>query len=452
MSSSNHDRRRVPGDRYFLTSRHFLQKLRLPLWLQVSLLAILCISSSLASTSLTPVHRRSSLVSLRSRLAPLKTDSLIPLQDCHPSQPLLGSALRTLPMLAIGTSYCLYNEPIRSLRNAHTPQFRHQYDDYLQFAPLVTMLGMKACSIEGSSTNHKQFVLGNAIAYGSMLGLVHLGKQITGVLRPDGSAHNSFPSGHTAMAFTSATLLHAEYGGRYPWLSALSYATATAVGVGRILNNRHWIGDVAAGAALGYACGIFGYWLSERLLGGGHRNSDFLNNHLIPNRSLNLYLPIRYSSQSLAKNKHLRYRSIALGLGLRWQYSPRGYYIAGELAPSLHQFEDEGKTTTQRTFTLSLGWGQDLRLWREHIYLSIGSYIQVDTPLSSINSYTNYLDNPTTIMPKIIISPRWKLTSRLGVSLDFSTLYRLSSQTKIDRYKEINGWSINLGSSIWLTL
>lgn len=32
------------------------------------------------------------------------------------------------------------------------------------------------------------------------------------VPRPDGSSRNSFPSGHTAVAFMGATILHKEYG------------------------------------------------------------------------------------------------------------------------------------------------------------------------------------------------------------------------------------------------
>ncbi len=40
------------------------------------------------------------------------------------------------------------------------------------------------------------------------------------VPRPDGSSRNSFPSGHTAVAFMGATILHKEYGlTRSPWYS-----------------------------------------------------------------------------------------------------------------------------------------------------------------------------------------------------------------------------------------
>lgn len=340
---------------------------------------------------------------------------------------------------------------MRSLRNEYAPEFHHRYDDYLQFAPLVTQLGIKSIGVEGSSNGWGHMLLGNALAYGAMLGTVHLGKTATRVLRPDGSAYKSFPSGHTAMAFTSATLLHIEYGGRYPWLSALGYASATAVGVGRMLNNRHWVGDVVTGAALGYACGMLGTWLSDRLL-GVERSSDFLESNLIHDRSLSLYLPLRYASQLVDGHKGLRLNTTSLGIGLRWQYSPRGYYITGEFAPSLYQFIYERETTALRALSLSLGWGYDFDLWRKHLYLGIGSHFQVDLPLSSKHNTPSYLGDRPILIPKIVISPRWMLNARLGISLDLAALYRHSSHTQSNDYKDINDISLELGSSIWLRL
>lgn len=68
--------------------------------------------------------------------------------------------------------------------------------------------------------------------------------------RPDGG-FKSFPSGHTAAAFTGAELIRLHYG--WGW-GAGAYALATAVGVSRVVHNRHWWWDAAAGAALGVAC------------------------------------------------------------------------------------------------------------------------------------------------------------------------------------------------------
>ena len=83
------------------------------------------------------------------------------------------------------------------------------------------------------------------------------------VQRPDGSRFNSFPSGHTFTAFTGAEILRREYGEEYPWLAVAGYAVATTVALMRIYNNRHWLGDVCAGAGLGILSVTLVYWTLE---------------------------------------------------------------------------------------------------------------------------------------------------------------------------------------------
>ena len=85
-------------------------------------------------------------------------------------------------------------------------------------------------------------------------------------MRPDGTSANSWPSGHTATAFVGATILHKEYGlTRSPWFSVLGYGTATATGVMRVLNNRHWISDVLSGAGIGIMSAELAYAFSDLL-------------------------------------------------------------------------------------------------------------------------------------------------------------------------------------------
>ena len=69
--------------------------------------------------------------------------------------------------------------------------------------------------------------------------------------RPDGRASNSYPSGHTAQAFVAATFMHEELKHKSSWYSIGAFSVATVVGGYRMLNNRHWISDVLAGAAIG---------------------------------------------------------------------------------------------------------------------------------------------------------------------------------------------------------
>ena len=79
--------------------------------------------------------------------------------------------------------------------------------------------------------------------------------------RPDGSANNSFPSGHTATTFMGAELVRIEYGDDSPWYSVGAYTVAIAVGALRVYNNRHWFTDVFAGAGVGILSARIGYWM-----------------------------------------------------------------------------------------------------------------------------------------------------------------------------------------------
>ena len=102
-----------------------------------------------------------------------------------------------------------------------------------------------------------------------MAGFVNGIKYTAKEMRPDGSTANSWPSGHTATAFVGATLLHKEYGlTRSPWWSVAGYGVATATGVMRVLNNRHWISDVMSGAGIGILSGELGYALCDLLFKG----------------------------------------------------------------------------------------------------------------------------------------------------------------------------------------
>lgn len=75
--------------------------------------------------------------------------------------------------------------------------------------------------------------------------------------RPDGSGFDSFPSGHAAITFSSASYLGQRYGWQYG-LPAYTLATWTAYT--RVDGDFHEIEDVLAGAAIGFA---FSYFLVE---------------------------------------------------------------------------------------------------------------------------------------------------------------------------------------------
>jgi len=73
--------------------------------------------------------------------------------------------------------------------------------------------------------------------------------------RPDTTARDSFPSGHTSSAFAGASFIHRRYGLQY---ALLPYLGALFTGYSRIHAHRHYTRDVIAGAAIGIAAS---YWL-----------------------------------------------------------------------------------------------------------------------------------------------------------------------------------------------
>ena len=68
----------------------------------------------------------------------------------------------------------------------------------------------------------------------------------------------SFPSGHTALAFSAAAVLSSYYHDK-TWVAVTSFSLATLVGISRIYDDKHWASDVFGGAVLGFAIGKLVY-------------------------------------------------------------------------------------------------------------------------------------------------------------------------------------------------
>ena len=141
--------------------------------------------------------------------------------------------------------------------------FKTRIDDYTQmFGPALTV-GLKVAGVEGRS-DWPRLITSSLMSYAWMAAFVNGIKYTAKEMRPDGSTANSWPSGHTATSFVGATILHKEYGlTRSPWYSVAGYGVATATGVMRILNNRHWISDVMSGAGIGILSTELGYAFSD---------------------------------------------------------------------------------------------------------------------------------------------------------------------------------------------
>ena len=166
------------------------------------------------------------------------------------------------PLIMGGAAMTFCDRDFRGLRNSYAVGFRHDYDDYLQYAPLAVAWGLKACGVK-SRSSWGRMIVSNAFSAALMAAAVNSLKYSVRVRRPDGSTRNSFPSGHAATAFMAATILHKEYGHRSPWFSVGGYMAAAATGITRQLNNRHWMSDIMVGAGIGILSAELGYFFAD---------------------------------------------------------------------------------------------------------------------------------------------------------------------------------------------
>lgn len=309
----------------------------------------------------------------------------------HIIQSTIGASL---PMVALALPYSLSNNAVKDIRNSYIPQFRNRYDDYLQFAPLALQIGMHLSSVKGHSRRHSEIFLADALAVGTMMAVVTPSKRLFAVERPDGSARNSFPSGHTAMAFTSATLLHLEYGQRYPWLSLLGYTMASGVAIGRIANNRHWLGDVMVGAGVGIVSGELGYWLSGLI----HKRPCLYHAPRIyfPHTDFRVYFPWSMGTDGSGSTK-----SRAMGAGLRWAYDSKGYLIQLDAMLEGYTPQIGDQETFVRKSYLRLGWGRNYRFGSLK-WLSLDATLGVGSDVSQ------------ELYPSLRLTPRIRLSERLS--------------------------------------
>ncbi|MBO7101215.1 MAG: phosphatase PAP2 family protein [Bacteroidales bacterium] len=136
------------------------------------------------------------------------------------------------------------------------------FDDYLEYVMPATPVALNLCGLK-SRHEFKKLALLEGGSYLLGVALLEAGKFGFGVPRPDNNAPTSFPSGHTFSATAAAEILRREYGEEYPWMAVAGYTVATLVGAMRIYNNRHWVGDVLAGAGLGILSVSAVYWLFD---------------------------------------------------------------------------------------------------------------------------------------------------------------------------------------------
>lgn len=180
------------------------------------------------------------------------------------------AALVTSGALLLNTAL---NDDLQSNANrSFGKDFHTSTDDLLQFVPLAQIYLGKTFGFKPKNDFQHQTI--NIVVANAIMGtVVYATKYIVKEERPDQSNRLSFPSGHTASAFTNASLLYYEFKDSDLWYASSGFMFATATGVLRIANNKHYASDVLAGAGIGLASGlIVSYWNPFKSMSFGKKN------------------------------------------------------------------------------------------------------------------------------------------------------------------------------------
>lgn len=187
-----------------------------------------------------------------------ETDTIIHKSHFSYKQLIIPSAL-----IAGGTllRHSAINNDVKEFRDKNFGNFKSSFDDYFQYSTVLLTFGGNYMGFKSEHSNTQ--MASNMLVSKLLLTAIALPlKNNIGDLRPDNSGNNAFPSGHTAAAFTCATLHFLEYKNSNIWFASSGFLIATTTGTFRILNNRHWLSDITAGAGIGMTTAVLTYYFN----------------------------------------------------------------------------------------------------------------------------------------------------------------------------------------------
>ncbi|MDO5760726.1 MAG: phosphatase PAP2 family protein [Bacteroidota bacterium] len=183
-------------------------------------------------------------------------------------------SLVTTPLFLQGLKMSHEKIDFSNFRDIHYPNFHTSIDNYTQYFPLALTFGLKLSGVE-SKSSWKRLLAATFFVMLIDNGTVKIMKTLIHAKRPDFTGNNSFPSGHTAQAFMSAHMFVKEYAMDNYFYSTLAYLMATFTGTMRVMNNRHWMSDVLAGASIGLFSTELAYFCSDLLFKYKEEKYDF---------------------------------------------------------------------------------------------------------------------------------------------------------------------------------
>jgi len=314
-------------------------------------------------------------------------------------------------LLLTSTMVWDFKRDVRGIRQLYWSDFRHRFDDYLQYTPGAAIYALNWSGI--SAKNNTGSILTHHLTSLATMGfVVNSIKNSVAVLRPDGSSYNSFPSGHTAMAFANAAMLQKEYGHISIWYPIIGYTAATCTGVGRMLNNRHWLPDILAGAGIGILSTHFAYFVMD------HVKNDYGSLKGLSKETTNsISLQSGYLFSSDAKG-------LALGLTIGSIANTWGLYLDGNyLLPTATNNAQANQLHSELyTFTLGTEYHTNIHAsMRFSAKLGVGQYFG-----QHHISTMGHIKQPLQTMTKGGINATYSLNERLFCSAytEYDLLFR----------------------------
>jgi len=196
-------------------------------------------------------------------IVPATRDSLRPDPDTSKGQ--FGIKQLIIPTVLIGYGVAAMNSrDLNDFDHDVRDDLKHNthtsVDEFTLYVPAATVYALNAFGVKGKHNFKDRTIVFVTASLISNITVKTL-KSHTDVMRPNGLVNNSFPSGHTTAAFVGAEFLWQEYKDVSVWYGVAGYTVATATGVMRLTNDRHWVSDVVAGAGIGILSTKAAYWL-----------------------------------------------------------------------------------------------------------------------------------------------------------------------------------------------
>lgn len=411
----------------------------------------------------------------------------IPYHTSHKESFLDEFSWASAPLLAGGLFLKENQADFRSQSNLFVPKTERWYGDLTPYAPVGATAVLKYCGVETRSS-WLRFAASSAFSGILMYASVNSIKTVTNELRPDGTENNSFPSGHTAAAFMSATIMHKELGSKSAWYSVGAYSYATLIGLSRILENHHWVNDVMFGAGLGIISTDIGYLIGDiAFKSEGLDNSyqstskpyfsdrpSFLSLGIsmgLNNMQLNVpaEIPVlKMGAKTSADLEGTYFFNRYIGVGGRACFStlPVTAIDCKKTITSAKNFESDNLKAINLSAGLYASYPLSPR-WRMSTKLLLGDYFTTHLELSSINKSLpdeDSFETDKTIEIKsnhclslgtgvsIAYACKENTSLRLYVDYDYCApryKYRLNSGTSTAR-SHLNNWSIGVSFDIML--